>query len=246
MKKLLIAVVALSALILAAFFFAPASLVDGWLGKSTGGQLTLKNSDGSVWNGKGELAVSLPDGSVTVVPGVQWRVDPLAAISGRLIAELSGAAKGKITTEGDIRTAKDVTMSIPASALAAAAIIGSLSPGGSVDVSIPSARWGKEVGEGAGELVWSNASIQVPNSPSRVALGTVRVQGQLVGPNVNFTVKNDGGAVALTGGGQWPRGGAARYDVALAPRPGFPPDQLAALTAIAKPDGAGSYRVRLP
>jgi hypothetical protein len=246
MKKTLYVLLALAAIVLAAFFFAPASLVSRALSEASGGQFALKNSDGSVWSGQGELAMNLPDGSITALPGVKWRVDPVAALGGRLVAELSGAAQGKIRTEGGLRVAEAVKMNVPASALVAAAIIGSLSPGGSVDVSIPSAKWGKDTGEGNGELVWSNASIQVPNAAQRVALGTVRVLGQLQGNVVNFTVSNDGGTVALTGGGQWPRGGAARYDVALSPRPGFPPDQLAALTTIAKPDSNGSYRIRLP
>jgi hypothetical protein len=246
MKKILYALLALALIVLGVFFFAPASLVSKAVTNASGGQFTIKNGDGSVWSGQGELAVNLPDGSVTALPGVKWRVDPVAALGGRLVAELSGAAQGKIRTEGDVRVAEDIKLNIPASALAAAAIIGALSPGGGVDVRIPSARWGKDTGDGNGELVWSDASIQVPNSPQRVPLGTVRVLGQLQGNVVNFTVSNDGGAVALTGGGQWPRGGAARYDVALAPRPGFPPDQLAALTAIAKPDAGGAYRIRIP
>ncbi len=246
MKKVLIALLILCLFVIGVFFFAPASLVDGWLKRASGGQFAIKNSDGSVWAGQGELSVALPDGGVTLVPGVKWRVDPFAALSGRLIAELSGAAAGKISVEGNERVAKDVKLNIPASALAAAAIIGALAPLGNVDVNIPNARWGKETGDGNGELIWSNASVQLPNSPVRTALGTVRVQGQLTGPNVNFTVANDGGAVALSGGGQWPRGGAARYDVAFTPRGGFPPDQLAALSSIARPDAAGAYRLRLP
>lgn len=246
MKKILYLVLALAVLVIAAFFFAPASLVGNALKDVSAGQFTLKNSDGSLWSGQGELAMNLPDGTVSVLPGVKWRVDPLSAITGRLVAELSGAAQGKIRTEGDLRIAEGLQMNIPASALAAAAIVGTLSPGGSVSVNIPRARWSKDQGDGTGELLWSNASIQLPNSPHRVPLGHVRVVGQLQGTVVNFTVSNEGGAVALSGGGQWPRGGVARYDVALAPRPGFPPDQLAALSSIAKPDGTGAYRVRLP
>jgi Type II secretion system (T2SS), protein N len=246
MKRTLIVLLALCVLIFAAFFFAPSSLVDKWVRKQTGGQFALKNSDGSVWEGKGELAITLPDGAISVVPGVQWRIDPVAALGGKLIAELSGAAKGKVRVEGDERVATDVRMSIPASALAAAALLATLAPDGNVDVSIPSARWGTNSGEGTGELVWNNATIALPNIPQRIALGTVRVQGQLVGPNVNFTVSNEGGALALNGGGSWPRGGIARYDVAFTPRPGFPPDQLAALSAVTKPDANGAYRMRLP
>jgi Type II secretion system (T2SS), protein N len=246
MKKALVALLVLCVIVIGAFFFAPSSLVDGWLKRASGGQFAIKNSDGSVWSGQGELSVALPDGGVTLLPGVKWRVDPLSAITGKLVAELSGAAAGKISVEGNERVAKDVKLNISASALAAAAIIGALAPLGNVDVTIPNARWSKESGDGNGEMIWSNASVQLPNSPVRTPLGTVRVQGQLTGPNVNFTVMNDGGALALSGGGQWPRGGTARYDVAFTPRPGFAPDQLAALSSIARPDAAGAYRLRLP
>jgi hypothetical protein len=246
MKRNLVILLVVCGLILAGFFFAPASLINNWLKKSSDGQFALKNTDGSLWSGEGELQLALPDGGVTVLPGVKWRIDPISVLAGKLVGQLQGAASGQFGVSGDERTAKDIRMKIPASALAAAAMLAMMSPDGLIDVNIPDARWSKDTGSGTGELVWTNASIQVPNSPQRVTLGTVRVQGQLVGPAVNFTVSNEGGAVALSGGGQWPRGGTARYDVALTPRAGFPLDQLAALTAVAKPDGTGAYRVRVP
>jgi general secretion pathway protein N len=77
--------------------FLVATLPAAWLGyaleRASGGALALGDPRGSVWNGRGALAVRSSSG-FRGVADIEWRCNPLSIFSGRLSVALTGTASG--------------------------------------------------------------------------------------------------------------------------------------------------------
>jgi len=245
---LLPAAVAASAAI-AAFWTAPASLVDARLARMTGGTLRLANAEGTVWRARGDLAAG------TASIPVAWRIDPWPLLQGELRVHVTppagsdaGSPRADIAVD-DARVAlRDVDVTLPASAFAAA--MGSTVvwvAGGDVDVHAVAVDWSPPSSRGEARIRWRAANLVVPGGAAPVQLGEVSVVLTAEGDRLSGPIANEGGDLALHGEFTLRTNDSVHVSLVLAPRRTDDVILARALSAIGTAD-AGGWRVdwRLP
>ena len=121
MRRLLLVLVTLLAIVAGVIAFAPASLVDGRLAAQTSGKLRLADASGTIWQGRGTVG----DATGTWRVPVAWRIDPLDVLRGLHQVTLvppAGATtpRGVVVVTDQGVVLRDLAVDLPAAALATA------------------------------------------------------------------------------------------------------------------------------
>lgn len=181
----------------------PAAWLDYALERASGGAIALADSAGTVWKGRGTLALRSRDGFRGLAE-IDWRCNPLSVFSGRLNVAVSGAA-----TAADLKASvglgfrsvrlQNVEASLQAAFLEEAVpILAIWKPQGRVRVSAKSFEIGPGNVRGAATLDWSEAGL------SGVArIGDYRLQVTGSGDRAVIRLATLRGDLRVNGNGEW-------------------------------------------
>jgi len=187
--------------------FLLATLPAAWPGyaleRASGGALALGETRGSVWKGRGALAVRSSSGFRSVAD-IEWRCNPLSIFSGRLGVALTGTASGadlKATVGLGLRSVRlqNVEATIQAALLEQAVPIVSIwKPQGRVRLSADSFEIGPADVRGAATAEWSEAGL------SGIArIGEYRLQVTGNGDRAAVKLSTPRGDLRVNGDGGW-------------------------------------------
>ena len=189
--------------------FLAANLPAAWAGfaleRSSRGALALGDTGGTVWNGRGLLALR-SGGSYRGVVDLEWHCNPLSVFSGRLNLALSGVARETQLRAilslgaGSVRF-QNVEANAPAAlfepAIPAAAFA---KPDGRLRVLADSIEiWGAGI-RGAATVDWVDAGV---GGLQALRLGDYRLQITGSGERAELKLATLRGDLRLTAGGEW-------------------------------------------
>src|SRR5215210_8281888 len=96
LRALLVLIIAIALLAGAFVFLAPASLLAPRIEQATGGALSARDVEGTIWHGRAVLA-----GGGAQLP-LAWRIDAGQLLKGELRAHLAGFDAASTTPRGDV------------------------------------------------------------------------------------------------------------------------------------------------
>ena len=228
---------------------APATLLDQRVAAMTGGRLRITNTEGTVWNGAGEL-VLLPSGARWPLA---WHIDAGSLVSGELRGSMAGGQEavrcGAFSLGHGDFALRDIAAALPAEALLRAGDAPSAlaSAGGRIELQVDElAKLGDTL---KGHLVatWRSASLPALRPNIRVSLGDVRLELAGESRELRGALQNSGGDVDVVGSVAISVAGLPRLDAMIKPRPALDQDRAdaiaAALNMLGVSDGQGAWRV---
>jgi len=183
--------------------FLVVNLPAAWFGyaleRSSGGAVALGDARGTVWKGRGALAVRSRDGYRSLAD-IEWRCNPLSLFTGRLSMALSGASLRANLSLG-LRSVRlqNVEASVPvalvATAVPAAAFV---KPEGRLRVVAESFEIGSASVRGAATVDWAEAGL------SGIArIGDYRLQITGSGESATVRLSTLRGDLRVNGNGEW-------------------------------------------
>jgi general secretion pathway protein N len=187
--------------------FLLANLPAAWLGfaldRSSRGALALGEPAGTVWKGRGLLALR-SGGALRGIADIEWRCNPLSVLTGRLSIALSGAAPGARLRAsvslgaGSVRF-QNVEADAPAALLEPAVpAVAFAKPDGRLRVLADSVEIGGARIVGAASVEWVEAGVlQVQR------LGDYRLQITGSGERAVIKLATLRGDLRLSGEGEW-------------------------------------------
>lgn len=187
--------------------FLVATLPAAWLGaaleRASDGALALGDARGTVWKGRGALAVRSRDG-YHAIGDLEWRCNPLSIFAGRLSVGVAGAAPDadlKANVSFGLRSVRlqNVEANIPATLLEPVdPAVAFAKPQGRVRVTAESLEIGPASVRGAATAEWSGAGL------SGVArIGDYRLQVTGSGDSAAIRLATLRGDLRLNGNGEW-------------------------------------------
>jgi len=187
--------------------FLVANLPAAWFGyaleRSSGGALALGDARGTVWKGRGALAIR-SGAAFRGIADIEWRCNPLSIFAGRLSVALSGSAPGASLRAnvslgfGGVRM-QNVEASVQAASLEQAVpILAIWKPQGRVRVSADSFEMGSANVRGAATAEWSEAGLM---GVARV--GDYRLQITGSGDRAAIKLATLRGDLGVSGDGEW-------------------------------------------
>ncbi|HUL92539.1 MAG TPA: type II secretion system protein N [Burkholderiales bacterium] len=183
--------------------FLVATLPAAWFGyaleRSSGGKVALSDPRGTVWKGKGTLAVRSSD-AYRGIADIEWRCNLLSVFSGRPSMALSGTNLRATLSLGprSVRL-QNVEASAPV-ALVAPAVPGAafVKPEGRLRVAAESFEIGPASVNGAATLDWAEAGL---SGVSRI--GDYRLQITGSGERADVRLSTLRGDLRVNGNGEW-------------------------------------------
>lgn len=179
----------------------PARLVTGRLTLPPG--VTLRDVDGSVWNGR--AVVSWQSGGATLaVDPLRWHVRPLALLSARLAYDLDAEAKGlsahaRISRSFGAWNVETARLQGDAALVAGVVPLASAwQPAGRIDATATSLAWNGRELEGRAEVQWLDAALAISNVRP---LGSYALELDGAGGPARVTLATTAGALRLSGEG---------------------------------------------
>jgi hypothetical protein len=245
MRALAVAAVAIFALVAATIAFAPAALVDSRVHAASDGQVRLAGSEGTLWRGRSTVVVG--DG-VARIP-IAWRVDAASLATGQVrialdpAANAAGAPRGRIAVAASGVRVEQLTLELPAAALASRMRVPGLRVGGEIEMRTEDLAIARAVERGTVRLDWRGARLAVAGQ-STVDLGTVTAvlaahEGTLAGP---LTAR--GGTIRIDGETTFGPGGV-RLVARLVPTAMASTAERAVLAQLGTPAADGSVSIDL-
>ena len=237
-----LATILIAVLLLAGAFavLAPASLFAPRLEKATGGALSARDVEGTIWSGRAVIA-----GAGAQFP-FAWTLDATPLINGEVRARVSSFDPTSTTPRGDVIAGRshvalhNTDVTLPALLLTQGTAFGKIGliAGGEIEAITPRLDWTPTTLAGDVRLIWRSARLTLPPFPP-VDLGeltaTLAANGnQLAGP-----VSNQGGDLDIRGDASVGADRSATVTLTLTPRRS---DNVAlnnVLAAFGTPDGAG-------
>jgi general secretion pathway protein N len=187
--------------------FLVATLPAAWFGyaleRSSNGALVLGEPRGTVWKGRGALAVRSGQGYRSVAD-IEWRCNPLSIFTGRLSVAVSGDAPGaslKGSVSLGLRSVRleKLDASLPASlveqAYPAAAFF---KPEGRLRLTADSLEIGPASVRGGATAEWAEVGMM-----GVTRLGEYRLQVTGTGDRAGLTLSTSRGDLRLSGNGEW-------------------------------------------
>ncbi|HEY6722102.1 MAG TPA: type II secretion system protein N [Burkholderiales bacterium] len=189
--------------------FLVANLPAAWLGfaleRSSGGMLALGEAGGTVWSGRGVLALR-SGGAYGRIAEIEWHCNPLWILTGRMNVALSGRAPGTQLRAnaslvlGSVRL-KDVEFSAPAAFLETAmAVVAFARPDGQLSIKADSIEAGKESVRGTASVEWTDAGL---SGLSAGRLGDYKLQITGNGDRAELKLATLRGDLRLDAQGEW-------------------------------------------
>ena len=244
MGRLLLVLLAAALLLGGAFvFLAPASLLATRVERATGGTLAVRQSEGTVWRGRGVLAAGdaqLPNA---------WTVDPEPLLRGELRAHLGPfdgvgrVPRADVLAERDRISLRDVDLTLPLP-LAIEALggriahrVGLVADG---DLTIRSAQldWVPPTVNGDLEVVWRAARFSLP-AYAPIDLGDVTASLVANGERLAGPVRNSGGVMDIGGEITVRPDRSAALSLLLTPRRADDATLARALATLGTAEGSG-------
>ena len=236
MRRSLVVLAALVALVAAIVATAPATLAGAALERVSNGTLALANADGTVWRGQATLtaarALKLP---------VVWSIVPWPLLRGELRvdvvapAETSRAPRAVIVASRGAVALRELDMTIPADIVPALVPRSGIRTAGDVHVAATSLEWTPTTFAGGARIDWQDAQFAIAVDPA-IRLGTVSAVLTAAGDRLTGPVTNTGGAFDVRGTLSLAASGAPNVAVSLTPR-GGDPAQARSLTVATGPGG---------
>ncbi|HTQ72837.1 MAG TPA: type II secretion system protein N [Burkholderiales bacterium] len=187
--------------------FLAATLPAAWLGyaleRASGGAVAIGDAKGTLWRGRGALAVR-SGGSYRGIADIEWRCNPVLLFSGRLSMALTGDAPGASLRGtlslgfGSVRLEK-VDASMPAALVEPAVPVAALvKPEGSVRVVTDSLEIAPAGVRGSASVEWVGAGM------SGIArIGDYRLQINGRGDRADLRLATLRGDLRVNGTGEW-------------------------------------------
>jgi hypothetical protein len=243
MRRALVVVAAIVVVLAAIAAFAPAALVGVAVERLSRGAVSIAESDGTVWHGRGTLDVQ---GALRLP--LEWRVDllPLARGEARMTvappAPATASPRADLSARRDAVTVRALDVAFPAEAIAALAPRAGVRLEGELRLSSPSLEWTRSAIGGAARVRWSDARFAIGNeaplSLGNVEANLVAADGRLAGP-----VTNEGGDFDVRGTLSLAASGAPDVALTLSPRGGSAA-QGRSLRVASRPDGGWNVEYR--
>jgi general secretion pathway protein N len=200
LRALVLGLVAYAAFLLATL---PAAMVAPRIASATGGQATLSNATGTVWNGSARVDVRTREFSLSL-DEVRWRFLPSRLAAGR-IAFATQARLGDWKASAEIARSPmawridDLAARGDASVLAAIFPLASAwRPAGVIAIEAPQLGWDGKNASGAATAEWRDASLALSDVRP---LGSWRLQATADGPAAKLALATAKGPLRLSGNG---------------------------------------------
>lgn len=240
-RILLYVLAALVALIATVAVLAPAQWVVGPVAKATQGRITLAETSGTIWSGRGKVVLAAGSDRATgktSLPGqLSWRLAPLPLVTGvvDLTLEHSTALAQPLSIRADSKRmqASAAQIRLPAIVLTGlGAPWNTIRPGGVVILSWDRLTMESGRVQGSMSAEWQFASSGLtPISP----FGHYRLQTNGVYPGTRLNLLTLSGPLQLTGDGTIDEGGRLRFQGSARAMPNSDPTvkvQLAGFIAL--------------
>ncbi len=234
----LFAMVAIAVAVEAAWL-APATLLDPYAARASGGVLRVADAEGTVWHGRGNVVAG------TARIPVAWRVGFWPLLQGVLRVDVTSGTRAEtpratITISADTLSFADVDVTVPARILSAAlgqAAVAAVD--GDIHATAANFAWKPHASRGEARIAWRAARMAFVGTGAPLALGEVRTTLTADGDLLSGSVTNDGGDLALRG--EWSIRTQDQLRVALhvTPRHAGHDELARVLATIGTADGAG-------
>jgi len=247
MKRLMLTLLAILAFLIILLALAPATWLDAGLQRHSQGLVGLAEAKGSLWRGSGVIQAILPSGQVETLEAVHWTLEPGALLTARLHLSMLADRDGKPVLDATLAPG---SLGIAERRLTApAALLGALSPTlraaeltGLIMLRASGVRIDDQATTGSGDLLWRDAgSSLTPVYPLGNYMMTLRGAGR----GLDFNLASMGGALALSGSGQWRPGSPLALKATATPAPDQAKQLTPLLRIIGKHNGDGSYQLML-
>jgi general secretion pathway protein N len=253
MRKALLLLAALVAVLITVAVMAPAQWAASALRDRTNGRLELAESTGTVWNGSALLVLASsaePGASRATLPErLAWRLSPGSLLLGQLDLTVShpSALTQPLTVRaplfgGGATVLSATTVRLPASLLVGAgAPWNTIRPGGILQLTWDRLQLerGRVQGNLSGEWQYASSAL-TPVTP----MGHYRLQTNGVWPGTQLELLTISGPLELKGNGTIPQGGRLRFTGRAQAMAGTDPDVKAQLTGLisllGRRDGEGA------
>lgn len=200
----------------------PAVWLAWGLNRYTQGTVRLDPIAGTVWNGKGRLAVNYPPTMPHDFGLMEWRINPFWLFAGRVQVSLEGGdqdrrIKTTLALARDRVLLKNTVAEFPAAFMAQIYTpLSLISPQGKVRINAPEFMLTAESAEGAASLEWLSAGSSLS---SVQPLGDYRLDITGADKNADLKLTTLRGDLEFTGQGQWqPQTGQLRINGTAAAR----------------------------
>lgn len=190
--------------------FLVATLPAAWLGyaleRASGGAIALGDAAGTVWKGRGTLALRSREG-FRGLADIEWRCNPLSLFSGRLSVSVSGTGSGADLRANVALGFRSVRLqNVQANAQVAlleqaVPILAIWKPQGRVRFSADSLEVGPANVRGAATADWSDAGL---SGIARVGEYRLQIAGN--GDNATIRLATLRGDLRINGNGEWRAG----------------------------------------
>ena len=187
--------------------FAPATLVDAALDRTTGGRLRLTAPGGSLWAGRGQLELRAPDTRLAVGTPVEWRLKPASLLDSAIgfdVRARDAAQPFAVTLSWRRVELAGARMSLPAASLGLALpTLAPLELTGSVSLDVASAVWANGELNGGAAVRWTSAGSALSKiSP----LGSYELRLECARSIARLALSTIDGTLHLSGAGAWTLG----------------------------------------
>lgn len=247
MKRVLLAALALLAILIALLALAPATWLDAGLQRTTRGVIGLADARGSLWRGSGVVQAILPSGEVETLESIRWRIDPWALLAARVHFTALSERDGKAVLDATITPASvavaELRIECPAALLGLlSSTVRAAGVTGRIALRASGLRIDAQSISGGGDLVWRDAGSTLT---AVHPLGNYRVDLKGAGRGLDFVLSTQGGALNLSGVGQWQPGAPLSFNGSATPSPDKKKQLAPLLRIIGKETGGESYQIVL-
>ncbi len=225
----------------------PAALGWQWLPPALKQQVNLQGISGSIWSGR--VAIATVNGYES--GPLRWQLSPFSLLLGHLgidaqIKIPAGRIQGRFTIISDTEfEAEDVSGELLADAISALSIRQLPVPvmlRGKMKPEIKSLRFHKgQTLQIQGEVKWLNASVEGVQS---FPLGVVELKAEPKKQGSRITIRNNGGALELSGNLQLNGNGSYQLNLGLLNRDNQRQDLKTMLSMLGTPDATGRVHFR--
>lgn len=200
LRALLLGLAAYAVFLLATL---PARMVAATAAAASGGQVTLSQATGTLWNGAAHIDIATRTVALAL-DEVRWSFLPARLLSGRaafsieartgaLQAQCEAARSPMAWQVSDLRASGD------ASALAALfPLAAAWQPSGAIAIEAAQFSWDGERATGNATAEWRDAALSLSDARP---LGTWRAQATADGPSIKVSLATTKGPLRLTGNG---------------------------------------------
>jgi general secretion pathway protein N len=188
--------------------YAPASLIPWLLDKSGVSEISLHNTNGSLWNGSGQLVSMAGKNKAYQITQVNWNISATSLLLGRLKAAISfsdDALMGKttLTVKPGGLLIENMKLGLPASTVAhiykPAAL---LNPSGNITINSKMLEISKDSISGKARAQWHDAGSRM-SSVNPLGSYELNIASNKKGDKASINIRTLSGSLSATASGSW-------------------------------------------